>query len=33
MFYRIENPAHTGTESYIAPMIDPVELQELLVRR
>jgi hypothetical protein len=32
MFYRIENPAHTGTESYIAPMIDPVELQELLVR-
>lgn len=32
MFYRIENPAHTGTESYIAPMIDPAALKELMVR-
>jgi len=33
MFYRIENPAHTGTENYIAQMIGPAELKELMVRR
>ena len=32
MFYRIENPAHTGIEGYIGSMAEPAELKGLLAR-
>jgi len=32
MFYQVENPAHIGTEIYIAPLFDHARLKELMVR-